>query len=289
MPKGPEAEDLTGQKFGRLTVVERAVGKDKRRVYWLCRCDCGNMKTTLKQQLKNGMCRSCGCLNVEANKSRIVNLTGKKVGRLTVIEQAESRNGKLYWLCKCECGTTKEVVASSLQGNRVISCGCAKIVHGDLTGKRFGRLVVLECPRRVDYRKRRVWKCICDCGNEVDVVTDTLVSGDKSSCGCAQYEQNVENMRRYLERDVVYGTSLHSIANKKVRKGSTTGIRGVGKWGNRYRAHIGFQKKNYHLGIFDTIDEATAARKAAEEELHDSFLEWYYENHPEQQKKEGDT
>lgn len=55
--------DLTGQKFGRLTVIRRADNKTDK-VRWLCKCDCGNYHTTITNRLKSGLCKSCGCLNV---------------------------------------------------------------------------------------------------------------------------------------------------------------------------------------------------------------------------------
>lgn len=56
--------DLTGQKFGRLTVVERAENKGKRTA-WLCKCDCGNYLKVKGSSLKNGYTKSCGCLKKE--------------------------------------------------------------------------------------------------------------------------------------------------------------------------------------------------------------------------------
>jgi hypothetical protein len=54
--------DHTGQKFGRLTVIKRA-GNDKHgNAMWLCLCDCGASHTVLGGSLRNGLCRSCGCL-----------------------------------------------------------------------------------------------------------------------------------------------------------------------------------------------------------------------------------
>lgn len=50
--------DLTGKKFGRLTVV-KYVGKS----YWLCRCECGNKKIVLGSHLKGGKIQSCTCLH----------------------------------------------------------------------------------------------------------------------------------------------------------------------------------------------------------------------------------
>lgn len=52
--------DLTGQKFGRLTVIER---HDKKR--WKCVCDCGNITYSNGYQLRKGITVSCGCYHVE--------------------------------------------------------------------------------------------------------------------------------------------------------------------------------------------------------------------------------
>jgi hypothetical protein len=57
-------EDLTGKKFGRLTVIKQAETKNKK-TYWLCQCECGNEKIVWAWDLKSGSTRSCGCLAKE--------------------------------------------------------------------------------------------------------------------------------------------------------------------------------------------------------------------------------
>lgn len=60
----------------------------------------------------------------------------------------------------------------------------------DLTGQQFGRLMVVgrapdkTCPSR----PLTVWHCICSCGNAVDVLSHSLVSGKTKSCGCLHKE-----------------------------------------------------------------------------------------------------
>jgi len=60
----------------------------------------------------------------------------------------------------------------------------------DLSGQRFGRLVVLE--RAADHispsRPCVMWRCKCDCGAMVDVSSHSLISGDSHSCGCLHKE-----------------------------------------------------------------------------------------------------
>lgn len=52
--------DLTGQHFGKLTVIAPAENVGKRTA-WLCRCDCGREAVALTVRLRNGRCTSCGC------------------------------------------------------------------------------------------------------------------------------------------------------------------------------------------------------------------------------------
>lgn len=55
--------DLTGQRFGRLTVVERVENDRSNQAHWMCRCDCGNVVVIRGDHLRNGRTKSCGCLN----------------------------------------------------------------------------------------------------------------------------------------------------------------------------------------------------------------------------------
>jgi hypothetical protein len=56
--------DITGKKFGKLTVIRQEYIKHHR-VYWLCKCDCGNEYIAKGERLKNGHTKSCGCYKRE--------------------------------------------------------------------------------------------------------------------------------------------------------------------------------------------------------------------------------
>lgn len=62
----PRAIDLTGQKFGRLTVVERAEDMSPGNVRWSCVCDCGNKTVAQSASLRSGRHLSCGCIQRES-------------------------------------------------------------------------------------------------------------------------------------------------------------------------------------------------------------------------------
>ncbi len=63
--------DLTGQRFGRLVVIERAKNGKNRGARWICRCDCGNIKTIYGYNLRSGCSRSCGCLQKELVRANL--------------------------------------------------------------------------------------------------------------------------------------------------------------------------------------------------------------------------
>lgn len=57
----PRLIDLTGQRFGRLTVIRRDGTNKNGSATWLCKCDCGNVKVASGRDLTNGDTKSCGC------------------------------------------------------------------------------------------------------------------------------------------------------------------------------------------------------------------------------------
>lgn len=61
--------DLTGKRFGRLTVLERAENNKKREKRWKCVCDCGKETIAVSYRLINGRVKSCGCLQRDVAKN----------------------------------------------------------------------------------------------------------------------------------------------------------------------------------------------------------------------------
>ena len=57
---------------------------------------------------------------------KLIDMTGKKVGRLTVIGQSEKRTkmGHVYWVCRCDCGAEKSIIGGNLRKKHTLSCGC---------------------------------------------------------------------------------------------------------------------------------------------------------------------
>ena len=115
---------------------------------------------------------------------------GTRFNRLTVIGIVGGV-GKTQYLCSCDCGKTKTVLAHRLKSGMTKSCGC---LGGEcalkLKGMRFGRITVID---RVENTSKgsSVWLCVCDCGKTVNIKGTNLVSVGTKSCGCLAIEKMV--------------------------------------------------------------------------------------------------
>ena len=83
--------DLTGKRFGRLIVIDRAGSNRQHRATWKCVCDCGNETTTVGSRLLNGYTKSCGCLHSETSAEN------GRTSRASITKHGESRE-RLYFV-----------------------------------------------------------------------------------------------------------------------------------------------------------------------------------------------
>lgn len=203
----------------------------------------------------------------------------------------------------------------------------------DLTGKKFGRLIVIELAGKNKY-KANLWNCFCECGNYSLITTSSLRDGNNRSCGCLKREKIIEKnhihgMRRTREWGIWSGiikrcenkkdkeyknyggrgikiyekwrnnftefykdvgprpSSKHSIdridvngdyepsncrwatpseqaRNRRTPASNISGVKGVREKRNKWTAKIKVNKKEIWLGTFKTSKEAIQARKEAE-------------------------
>lgn len=115
--------DLTGQKFNRLTVVQRSEEQRKTdAVLWDCICECGSKTTATTNELRSGHKKSCGCLKKEPKAE---DLRGMRFGRLVAMKHIGTHTDrKAIWRCKCDCGRKTYVRAADLKSGNTQSCGC---------------------------------------------------------------------------------------------------------------------------------------------------------------------
>lgn len=183
-----KAVNIIGDRYGYLTVLERAESNKKGNTQWLCKCDCGNTKICLGYDLTHGRTTTCGCgfYNKEKPSMNRISLVGNKYGKLIVesLNEEKSNNGVLYWNCLCECGNEHIVSGSNLKNGHVTHCGCSRSrSHNfkDITGNKYGFLTVLGIKEK--RGKSLYWLCQCDCGEVVVVNGNELKSGSTKSCG----------------------------------------------------------------------------------------------------------
>ena len=264
-----------GFRVGRLTVESPTERRKDGYTVWRCRCDCGGEIELDTRRLQRGTVTDCGCVSrVEPGKKDI---TGTRFGLLVALEPTgETLSGSAVWRCRCDCGGEVNAPLRQLRAGYRKSCGClGHPVRKDYVGRRFGRLTVTDYAGKRDGMHR--WRCLCDCGNETVVGQTLLQSGKTKSCGCLQSEIYRENLKLFE------GTSVTLLERGKDRLLSSNTSGRTGVYFDRKRelwvAQITFKGKTYYLGGYADKQEAVRARQRGEE-LHDSFLAWYYENHP---------
>lgn len=278
---------LEGKKIGHLTFIRETKERDSRYVVWECVCDCGNKTRISTKRINQKKILSCGCRSCSEKKirmSKAENLIGKRYGRLVVQSRTENRNGRVCWLCRCDCGNTHTATSSILKSGKCKSCGCLRQERSrfiiDLRGKRYGRLKVLYPIDKRSSKGSVMWHCICDCGNEIDISEEHIVSGRNVSCGCKKREiqEKIGSTLTFVD-----GTCIEWLKSRKSRKDNTSGFRGVYRTSEgRYRTEIGFKRKRFYLGTYKSYSDAVEIRKNAERFIHggyiDLFERWSAEN-----------
>lgn len=113
----------------------------------------------------------------------------------------DGKHSREYWLaeCCCEKHTRRVIERYGLLLGIYKDCGCSKKCN-NLEGKKFGRLTALKnlgikkLPNRA--HGRTVYLCKCDCGREVEIVANDLITGNVISCGCQLHEAQISNGRK---------------------------------------------------------------------------------------------
>lgn len=187
--------DLSGKKFGEITVIEKDIelSKEKKKVYWKCLCSCGRTKSIRGDGLKK--IQTCG----ECKKD----LSNQRFERLVALEKGKKdKAGHQYWICKCDCGNIVEINGDNLRRGLTKSCGCLhkETIHNllfqDITGQKFGKLTALSY-EIID--QKAYWICECECGNICIVAGNNLKNGHTQSCGCISHSIGEQNISKILQ------------------------------------------------------------------------------------------
>lgn len=189
-------KDLTGQKFGKLTIKCRAESKidtsGKPRTRWICDCDCGNKNIiVLGDYLKRSKSPSCGC---ETSKNRVeknrTNNIGEKHGRLTIVDIIWDENPARA-VCKCDCGNNYIGIKADIIAGHTQSCGCLQVERASETNTKDWTGCVAESGVKfikqayMNHNGQWVWECLCPCcGGLFYELPAKVNNGHTTSCGC---------------------------------------------------------------------------------------------------------
>lgn len=225
--------DLTGKRFGRLTVIKRVEdhiqpsGQHKTR--WLCKCDCGNKICATSNSLNNKSTQSCGCLQIENRYKRKLNvydLSGEYgIG-------FDAKNREFYFDLE----------------------DYDKIKNYTWYINKDGYIFAYSDNRDKISMHRTVMNCD-DEDKEVD-----HIHGKQS-----RFDNRKSNLR-IVEH-------FENMINKGTRSDNTSSVSGVWyrKDSNKWRASIQCNKKVIDLGSHETFEKAVKARKEAEEKYFGEY------------------
>lgn len=184
-------QDLTGQKFGLLTVkgmVYNFEGTNETRC--ICDCDCGNTDVIkIPYSLKTGKIKSCGCIKGVSQRQK---LEGKKFGKLLVVEEIfiSSDNHKLR--CLCDCGNEIVLSRRDVMTGHTKSCGCLKkefmkeyYENHDQSGYISDYGVEILDRAGKNSKGQTLWNCKCGlCGRIFQELPARIKDNHVRSCGC---------------------------------------------------------------------------------------------------------
>ena len=231
-------QDLTGQRFGRLTVVNRGPDrispKGARLVCWNCRCDCGNMTLVDAGNLRGGNTKSCGCLKKETSRQNA---------------QANRKYNKY-----------------EIQGNIVVGTTTA--------GDKF--LIDIDDLEKIkEYTWRTENGHVVSHINDKDAPSTRLwlhrhILNVSSNEKVDHINHNGFDNRKGNLRIVVGNGNQQ---NKSLQRNNKSSVHGVHfmKRINKWSVRIGVEGKRKYLGVYKDFDEAVAVRKSAEDKYYGDY------------------
>ena len=129
-------KDIKGQIFGELTVIEETNERDKNGggIIWKCKCSCGKDVYINGVNLRRTSGNTLSCKDCAAKRGGQKNqkdMTGLKVGKLTILYPLENRalDRQLIWHCQCDCGNFIDVRGDRIRNEEVIACNICSNRH----------------------------------------------------------------------------------------------------------------------------------------------------------------
>jgi len=164
-----------GERFGKLTLVEKTGATKDGRAIWRCKCDCGGFVEKPAYSLRRTKLPMCDACKKEGKKKIDA---GERFGKLTLVEKTgATKDGRAIWRCKCDCGGFVEKPAYSLRRTKFPMCAaCCK--------KKYVKSVLRPGLKVFDLQLVDIfssantggviWSCKCVCGRIVYVEDEIL-------------------------------------------------------------------------------------------------------------------
>lgn len=234
--------DLTGQKFGKLTVIKRAPDRispsGSKRVIWECQCDCGNEKHVFvsTSDLNSGHTKLCGCIRDEALSER---------SKLNIRSETKYNLDEEYGIGYTNNGD--EFYFDIEDYDKI------KQYNWQIDDKGYVRSTTL-------YNGK----------SRIKLHRVILGLEDKPEYDVDHIGHNLKDNRKSQLRVV---KDYQNLMNTRLSKNNTSGVKGVSydKNSSKWCAYIQVNNKYYYLGRYDTKEEAIQARKKAEEKLQKEY------------------
>ena len=116
----------------------------------------------------------------------------------------------------------------------------------DLTGQRFGQLLVIERAedKTTGSKPKTMWRCLCDCGKETVVWGSSLTQGTTVSCGCKKRKHGFANKERLYETWQNMKRRCNNPRNKRYKQNGARGIKDCAEWAHDYVAFRNWAMSN---------------------------------------------
>ena len=258
--------DLTGRKYGEITVIRFDETSPKGRYLWICECVCGNITSVDRSSLSGGKTTSCGHKLGRSNK---VDVQGSIFERLTVIKDTGKRkHSKVVWLCACQCGVETEVLSVDLLSGRKTQCGTCDSAEKEYLTK---------------YKAYNSWGAMKSrCDNENN--THYSYYGGRGITYCKEWTsftnffrdmgerpegmslERIDPNGNYCKENCTWTSRSIQSFNTNIQKNNTSGKTGV-YWSNKdmaWMARIWFKGETIRLGSFKSYEQAVEVREDAE-------------------------
>ncbi|MGN0378511.1 MAG: AP2 domain-containing protein [Butyrivibrio sp.] len=215
---------------------------------------------------------------------------GQVVGGVTIVGTVPDEKYNKYLLRCNSCGTEFVDYATFVRKHPNGCTDCNKEANRekrckDEIGKTYNNLKIISYDKEStdNGATSSIYvKCQClKCNSVSSIPLSRVKAGLVKECvSCAR--KNLNLGREFVKADSVQGTRLSCLDKKSVNKNNTSGYNGVSRCKDgRYRAYINFQRKQYNLGTYKSLEKAHKVRMQAEKEIYGNFKKWYADTFPE--------